>query len=159
MRTSSGPVRWSKQNQVLDEARRRFMESVGFCSSPCGGPTIIHFEAILKEIGDLATKQAVEYLRVAHLAPEGYLSGDSQEAPCGQSQPTLLEQLVETYRMLIIPDKTLLAYFEFLGADVLRREFRRLAMLIHPDKNKHPSAKTAFQKLYNNFLAAVQKNN
>lgn len=135
------------------------MESGGRCSSPCGGlPTIHHFEAILKEIGELARRQAEEFLRVA--GREGLASGDSQDAPCGQSHSMLLdEQLVETYRLLIIPDKTLLGYFECLGAEEVRREFRRLAVLVHPDKNKHPSAKAAFQKLYNNFLAALPKNN
>ena len=35
-----------------------------------------------------------------------------------------------------------------LNLDSLKAEFRRLAKLIHPDKNKHPKSGSAFQKIH-----------
>lgn len=138
------------------------METGGLCSSPCGGLSSHNFEAIVKELGDLARKQAQEYFRVrdaGSAAGRGADSGTSNDAPSCDSTDPQTEGVVETYRMLIFPEKTLLAYFRSMPVDDLKREFRRLAMLIHPDKNGHPSAKQAFQKLYNNFIAVSQPNN
>lgn len=68
-------------------------------------------------------------------------------------------RVVETFRVLIFPDQTFKDYLRSLGIDDLRKEFRRLAILIHPDKNQHPQAKVAFQKLYNSFVEVSQGSN
>jgi len=48
------------------------------------------------------------------------------------------------------PDNVLLEGMKLLGnSDQTRRYFKSLAKLVHPDKNGHPLAKTAFQKLSN----------
>jgi DnaJ-class molecular chaperone len=44
-----------------------------------------------------------------------------------------------------------------LNADALRPEFRRMAKIIHPDKNKHPNAGNAFQKIYKVYEAALSR--
>lgn len=68
-------------------------------------------------------------------------------------------RVVETYKLLIFPEETFKLYLRSLSLDDLRKEFRRLAILVHPDKNMHPHAKSAFQKLYNGFVEVSQANN
>lgn len=68
-------------------------------------------------------------------------------------------RVTETYKMLIIPDNTLRDYLRSFDSNSLRKEFRTLAILIHPDKNQHPQGKVAFQKLYNAFIEVSQTNN
>lgn len=124
----------------------------------------------MKELAGLARKHAEEYFRGQGLTlcdqndcRRNSLSdsspGVSNDASCCQSSASQLDSVVETYRMLIIPDKTLTMYFRSFGKEELKREFKRLVLLIHPDKNSHPSAKLAFQKMYNNFMAVSQLNN
>ena len=88
-----------------------------------------------------------------------------------QGQEDIIEQeleelrVTETYKMLIFPENTLRDYLRSLdsnsvsNSDSLRKEFRQLAILIHPDKNQHPQAKVAFQKLYSAFMDVLQQNN
>ncbi len=117
-------------------------------------------------------------------ADTGYYPGDC--APCGgsysssrsspegdqhqqQEQQSGLESIleaqleesrvVETYKLLIFPEETFKLYLRSLGLEDLRKEFRKLAILVHPDKNQHPQAKSAFQKLYNGFVEVSQANN
>ena len=35
-----------------------------------------------------------------------------------------------------------------MAKEELKKEFRRYTILLHPDKNSHPKAKAAFQKVY-----------
>jgi len=44
-----------------------------------------------------------------------------------------------------------------LKGEALKGEFRRLAKLIHPDKNKHPKAGAAFQKIHKLYEQAVER--
>lgn len=64
------------------------------------------------------------------------------------------QKLAELFKVLIIPTTTLYLYYCHLSLDQLRNEFRTTAMLIHPDKNTHPSAKVAFQKMLEQFERA-----
>lgn len=61
------------------------------------------------------------------------------------------EKLKEMFRILIVPSAAMLAHFRRLSIEQLKNEFRASAVLIHPDKNAHPSAKAAFQKLLELF--------
>lgn len=93
------------------------------------------------------------------------LSGEQQvqqqESQEERSLEVQLEEsrVVETYKLLIFPEETFKLYLQSLALDDLRKEFRRLAILVHPDKNAHPHAKVAFQKLYNGFVEVSQANN
>lgn len=44
-----------------------------------------------------------------------------------------------------------------LNAEMLKNEFRRIAKIIHPDKNRHPKAGSAFQKVYKVYEAALTR--
>ena len=79
---------------------------------------------------------------------------DFESRDCGQ-ESLEFEKIVETYKLLIIPDKTLRTYLLSLGKENAKKEFRRIALLVHPDKNSHPNSKLAFQKLYNHFVNAM----
>lgn len=97
----------------------------------------------MQELEAIARKHAAEYFRLKN--------NQSQQAMIMPIESIELEKIVETYRLLIVPDKTLLSFLQSLGKEEARKEFRRVAMLVHPDKNSHPNAKIAFQKLYSHF--------
>ncbi len=62
------------------------------------------------------------------------------------------KQIQEIYKILIIPSNCLITFFKGFSKPVLKKEFRKAALLLHPDKNNHPNAKVAFQKLFKHFL-------
>lgn len=53
-------------------------------------------------------------------------------------------QVRELYRILIIPNNFLRNFFSQFKVEVLKKVFRKKALLVHPDKNPHPNAKVAF---------------
>ena len=55
------------------------------------------------------------------------------------------------YRMLILPSNILTHFYQGLSAEELKADFKKTALLIHPDKNHHPNAKYAFQKILSIF--------
>lgn len=65
-------------------------------------------------------------------------------------------QIKELYRILIIPQNFLSRHFEDLTEEELKKEFRKSALLIHPDKNSHPNSKVAFQKLFMLFMKEIK---
>lgn len=66
------------------------------------------------------------------------------------------EKIVELYKVLIVPEQELLRWLQLIGREASKKEFRRLALLLHPDKNTHPYAKMSFQKLYGCFIKVVE---
>jgi len=56
-----------------------------------------------------------------------------------------------------MPEEILRSYMLNLKGEALKSEFRRLAKLIHPDKNKHPKAGAAFQKIHKLYEQAVER--
>lgn len=63
------------------------------------------------------------------------------------------DQVFLTYKFLLTPSELLVGGMECKAPEDIKRYFRNIAKLLHPDKNGHPSAKDAFQKL----LSAVNK--
>jgi len=66
-------------------------------------------------------------------------------------------QILQVYKILIMPEQVLQFYMFNLNADALKSEFRRMAKIIHPDKNKHPQAGQAFQKIYKVYEVAISR--
>lgn len=91
------------------------------------------------EVCSAAARKATEYIK-DNKTSLNFCSSEYEELE--------RERIEETYKILIIPDDTLNYYLQSLDREGIKNEFRRLAMLIHPDKNNHPSSKVAFQKLY-----------
>ena len=125
----------------------------------------------MQEVRELAKRQTREYFRLQKLSFATWKTNDYFDScptpafpPSGAqaTENTQLEaqieemKVMETYQILILPETTLRQYLSSMGSVGLRKEFRKLAMLVHPDKNNHPSAKIAFQKLYGAFVEVLQ---
>jgi len=67
------------------------------------------------------------------------------------------QQILQVYKILIMPEEILKTYMMNLTNEALKGEFRRLAKLIHPDKNKHPKSGLAFQKIHHLYELAIEK--
>jgi len=63
----------------------------------------------------------------------------------------------EMFKIIIVPDKSLRNYFGCLPTEEAKKIFRTYALHIHPDKNHHPNAKMAFQKLFKAFMSEPTK--
>ena len=61
-------------------------------------------------------------------------------------------KIKEMFKIIIVPDKSLRNYFGCLSSEEAKKTFRTYALHIHPDKNHHPNAKVAFQKLFKAFM-------
>jgi len=67
------------------------------------------------------------------------------------------QQILQVYKILIMPEEILQNYMGSLNSEMLKSEFRRFAKIIHPDKNKHPQAGMAFQKIYKVYEVALAR--
>jgi len=65
------------------------------------------------------------------------------------------QQILQVYKIIIMPNDILQTYMLNLSAEGLKAEFRRLAKIIHPDKNKHPQSVVAFQKIHKIYEGIV----
>lgn len=92
-----------------------------------------NLKIIMEEISRIASKYAREYCQ--------------KDASCDFAQILLL------YQTLILPEKNLMSLFQSWPKEKAKKEFRRYTILLHPDKNSHPKAKQAFQKVYALFSA------
>jgi len=54
-----------------------------------------------------------------------------------------------------MPDDVLKTYMLNLTTEALKSEFRRLAKLTHPDKNKHPKSHYSFQKIHRIYQSII----
>lgn len=102
--------------------------------------TLEYLQKIDYELETLAKKYTVEFM--SHKA----FSGDMT-----------YQQILQVYKIMIMPEEILQTYMFNLTAETLRPEFRRMAKIIHPDKNKHPNAGNAFQKIYKVYEAALSR--
>jgi|JI10StandDraft_1071094.scaffolds.fasta_scaffold211837_2 hypothetical protein len=48
------------------------------------------------------------------------------------------------FKILLIPENVLLKSFIKQGENLVNTSFRKLAIMIHPDKNSHPLAQNGF---------------
>lgn len=64
----------------------------------------------------------------------------------------------QIYKVIYMPSEILQAFFKSTG-DGLNSCFRKMAVLVHPDKNSHPLANRAFQKLSQAYNMCLNKDN
>jgi DnaJ-class molecular chaperone len=57
--------------------------------------------------------------------------------------------------MLLIPDDILKLYLCALSSSQLKNEYKKIALSIHPDKNSHQKASSAFSKLNHYYNLAI----
>ena len=151
------------QRRLFEEARRKAMEDAAnnpnFMKRPQVNPNVYQAYSVLEyfqrmdyEIEKLAQKYSLEFMSRKEFA--GELS---------------YQQILQVYKILIMPEEILQNYMYTLiltnltndrfslSADMLKAEFRRIAKIIHPDKNKHPQAGNAFQKVYKVYEVALAR--
>lgn len=134
-----------QQRRLFEEARREATQTFakpqhnsinqGFFNPQS---VIEYFQRMDFEIEKLANKYTHEFM--------------SQQEFAGQ---LTYQQILQVYKILIMPQEVLQNYMHSLNPDMLKSEFRRFAKIIHPDKNKHPQAGTAFQKIYKVYETAL----
>jgi len=141
------------QRKLFEEAKRKAAQETKGQQQPfnLGGAnsgassqkpmsTLEYFQRIDYEIESLAKKYTTEFMSRKEF------SGD-----------ITYHQILQVYKIVIMPEEILQSYMFNLNADTLRSEFRRMAKMIHPDKNKHPQAGNAFQKVYKVYEVAVSR--
>jgi hypothetical protein len=136
------------QKKIFEEAKRRALEeqSSNYYAKPAmtgGYPTqsvLEYFQRMDYEIEKLAQKYSREFMSRKEF------TGDVS-----------YQQILQVYKILIMPEEVLQNYMYNLNAEMLKQEFRRFAKIIHPDKNKHPQAGPAFQKIYKVYEAALAR--
>jgi len=138
------------QKKLFEEARKRaaaaengnqpFRPSVPTQGSQKGMSTLEYFQRIDYEIESLAKKYTISFM--------------SQKEFGGNIH---YQQILQVYKIMIMPEEVLQTYMFSLNAEALRSEFRRMAKIIHPDKNKHPQAGNAFQKIYKVYEIALSR--
>lgn len=134
------------QKKIFEEAKRKAMEQQTFqnfsrpAMNNCYSTQSIleYFQRMDYEIEKMAQKYSREFMSRKEF------TGD-----------VTYQQILQVYKILIMPEDVLQSYMFNLNADMLKQEFRRFAKIIHPDKNKHPQAGPAFQKIYKVYEAAL----
>jgi hypothetical protein len=136
-----------RQKRLFEEAKRKAMENMaGNCrpqAFPVNNSSISPAEYYRKmefDIETLAKKYTTEFM-----------SSKDFTGQCEQ------QQIFQVYKILVMPEEILKSYMFNLPTDALKAEFRRLAKLIHPDKNKHPKSGLAFQKIHRIYEASIGK--
>lgn len=143
------------QKKLFEEARKRAaggaesghqsfrpsgMNNNAQGSQQRGMSTLEYFQRVDYEIETLAKKYTISFM--------------SQKEFAGNIH---YQQILQVYKIMIMPEEILQTYMFSLNADTLRSEFRRMAKIIHPDKNKHPQAGNAFQKIYKVYEIALSR--
>jgi len=134
------------QKRLFEEAKRKAMQDMNSSSykqpfqvSASASISLLeYYKKMDYEIETLAKKYTSEFM--------------STKDFCGQCE---YQQILQVYKILIMPEEILKNYMLNLSNEALKGEFRRLAKLIHPDKNKHPKAGAAFQKIHRTYEAAM----
>lgn len=128
------------QERLFEESKRKSDEEHKKCKEINSKPILEAYKQIKIEMEPLAQKYANEYIEKKN--------ADAINLP----------KYLEVYKILLIPDDILKLYLSSLETDSLKKEYRSLAKQIHPDKNNHPKAAGAFQKL-NKLYEEVLKPN
>jgi len=137
-----------RQKRLFEEAKRKAMENMTGSSQPQasfpmnnGSVSLAeYYRKMDNDIETLAKKYTSEFM--------------SSKDFVGQCE---YQQILQVYKILIMPEEILKSYMLNLTTEGLKAEFRRLAKLIHPDKNKHPKAGLAFQKIHRLYEASLER--
>ena len=135
-RKTRGITRWIYKNKLFEEARNRHSPPPHPLGVSANSNFINQQALFLKQVDDLAQRHTDNALStLCDLSPA--------------EKAIIREKYFEVYRIIIIPSELLRIQLTKNGEVCPLKEFRRLAMIVHPDKNNHPNSKVAFQKLYN----------
>lgn len=136
--------KWVKKNSILEEAKQKYLQmrkDYMDTQKTRVNNYIYSFNTILKEVEPIAVRHARKYF------------DSQQQQQQNQTQDDFeFIKIKEMFKIIIVPDKSLRHYFGCLSPEEAKKTFRMYALHIHPDKNNHPNAKIAFQKLFKSFM-------
>lgn len=142
------------QKKLFEEARKKAAGAEsGQQSFRPSGMTNNNTSGSQRGMSALEYFQRIDY-EIESLAKKYTISFMSQKEFAGNIH---YQQILQVYKIMIMPEEILQTYMLSLNADTLRSEFRRMAKIIHPDKNKHPQAGNAFQKIYKVYEIALSR--
>lgn len=113
-----------KQKELFNEAQS-LSESESNYDAPLGAYS---FEDLFQSI-----------LPIAKAKAEDFISLNSSES-------VSYEQALCVYKMLELDENRAKFILSRMSADSIKQGYKRLAIALHPDKNRHPLSKEAFQK-------------
>lgn len=100
--------------------------------------SIEHFEDLFNSVLPIADVKASEFM-------------NSLEAP---TQCTY-EQALAVYKVLEVDANRVKFILSGMNTDSRKSGYKKLAMTLHPDKNRHPLSKEAFQKASELFNSSI----
>jgi len=129
------------QQKLFEDAKRKALYGSS-CNQPKSNEedVLAYFQKVDLEVEVVAKKDA-----------EGFMA--QKDLSAGIS----FQQALQVYKILIMPEDILEKYMMSLSPEILKGEFRRMAKVIHPDKNKHPKAGNAFQKVHKVYEVVISK--
>lgn len=140
------------QRQLFENARKQCSQPKMPSTQPTSIPNknsigsqssvIQYFIKMEQEIDRIAKKKTSEFMK--------------SQLYKGDITP---EQILQVYKINAMPEEILKSYMLNLSPECLRAEFKRLAKMIHPDKNKHPEAGSAFQRVHKVYESALERSN
>jgi len=144
------------QRKLFEEARKKAMQEN---QTNTNGSQSFNFASGKVDAGNQRSISMMEYFQridfeTESLAKKYTIQFMSQKDFNGDIN---YQQILQVYKILIMPEQVLQTYMFNLNGEALRAEFRRMAKIIHPDKNKHPQAGNAFQKVYKVYEVALSR--
>uniref|UniRef100_A0A7S3N5G2 J domain-containing protein n=1 Tax=Euplotes harpa TaxID=151035 RepID=A0A7S3N5G2_9SPIT len=131
----------SKIRQQMENQQKLFQESKSYVQSETYDHSErtnnqITLQEILKEVNEKAQLETKNYMQLHSLAQDE-------------------SSVFQVYKIIYMPSEILQVSFKSLG-DGLNSCFRKMAVVIHPDKNSHPLSNKAFQKLSQAYFQCQQ---
>ena len=98
-----------------------------------------------KRINENAKALAEQFCATRHAATTATCSSSSDSSEESSGSEVSREQAFVVYKFLNTPVEMLLAGMTQMQPQQLIQFYRKLAIQLHPDKNRHPQATDAFQ--------------
>ena len=122
-----------RQKELFNEAQNQY-----FADAAEASYSIEHFEDLFNSVLPIANVKASEFM-------------DSLDAP---TQCTY-EQALAVYKVLEVDANRVKFILNGMDTDSRKSGYKKLAMTLHPDKNRHPLSKEAFQKASELFNSSI----
>jgi hypothetical protein len=154
------------QRRQMEEQKRLMNEASRRCQMEAPVKDQRSFAEIIPEVETIANKFANNYIdqhpQIAAKIQQEEAKAKTVQKPLRgsfssifslSSLPRLLPsfvrfQLEEMFKVLVLPEQTLEEFFKKMDQSTLKKEFKKMALLLHPDKNEVPYSKIAFQKVF-----------
>jgi len=127
------------QKRLFEEARKKVMENI-LNQGMSEEDILSYFQKVDAEIEGLAKEATAKFM--------------SEQETC---QNISYQQALQVAKIMLMPEHILQNYMSSLSPEILKSEYRRLAKIIHPDKNRHPDAGDAFKKIHKVYEVVVGK--